>query len=687
MKYKLLFFLATLVFGSIFLFAQDLTKADLKYLCSNQTISGLSPQKTIYDNLKANCNTSTLSSRLDLYIVKIKSGTKFTFTITPNEKIDFDFVSWLNPNLENVGLGDRGSSNNPHPLGIYSIGLELNKRNYCDDSGATSSGKVKYYDVVPGDIILIAVDRWEQIESDYSISFGGDAILDCSFNGNNYSACENNNEGEFNLTNIKKDILLKRPSNYTGKFYLDKNDATENNSNTINGTYFTVNKSESPKTIYLLLLNELNILARIEEITLNITEKLNFTPINLSYCAYSSTPTSINLLESIPASLPNKENFKFRFFKSKTDAETNQNEITNYTTYNASSNQIYIRTENLNDSECYTIQEFKIENKTTEITITDIINFCESLEPSGFIDLTELKTKVPGFNDYKLVYYESMKNIQNNISINNPESYKYTTTNGNIYIKATKNNECPVIFTITYKVNTVPTLGLKPLYLKCKGESITIDLSKYKGEIIIQGPHKLIDFNVFEINQPGKYSATITTEFDCTYQYTFTVEDNIAPILKTITITKDKVIFTVRHPHESELLFSMDKINWQTSKEFTLSALETSFTIYAKISNCIFELYHFENFVISNFFSPNNDGKNDTWKIKFPKNIEDYSVSIFDRFGKTIKTINSPSEIIWDGKLNGQNLPSDTYWYRIDLKENFESSPLRILSGNILLKR
>jgi len=76
-----------------------------------------------------------------------------------------------------------------------------------------------------------------------------------------------------------------------------------------------------------------------------------------------------------------------------------------------------------------------------------------------------------------------------------------------------------------------------------------------------------------------------------------------------------------------------------------------------------------------NFFSPNNDGHNDIWKIKGINKLTegtDY-ISIFDRYGKLIKQLNN-SDTGWDGTYNGLPLPSDDYWFRATLRNGQEFS-------------
>ncbi|MEG3660064.1 T9SS type B sorting domain-containing protein [Arenibacter palladensis] len=75
---------------------------------------------------------------------------------------------------------------------------------------------------------------------------------------------------------------------------------------------------------------------------------------------------------------------------------------------------------------------------------------------------------------------------------------------------------------------------------------------------------------------------------------------------------------------------------------------------------------------IANFFTPNGDGSNDTWK---PKNIEIFpniTISIFDRYGRKIHSMlsNTPP---WEGSYQESNLPAGDYWYIIKLNGDEDS--------------
>ncbi|MEZ7504993.1 choice-of-anchor L domain-containing protein [Flavobacterium sp. Arc2] len=64
------------------------------------------------------------------------------------------------------------------------------------------------------------------------------------------------------------------------------------------------------------------------------------------------------------------------------------------------------------------------------------------------------------------------------------------------------------------------------------------------------------------------------------------------------------------------------------------------------------------------FFTPNGDGHNDTWKIIGFNSQYNPSITIFDRYGKLIKQINSV-DFGWDGTYNGHPMPATDYWFRV----------------------
>jgi gliding motility-associated-like protein len=66
---------------------------------------------------------------------------------------------------------------------------------------------------------------------------------------------------------------------------------------------------------------------------------------------------------------------------------------------------------------------------------------------------------------------------------------------------------------------------------------------------------------------------------------------------------------------------------------------------------------------IPNFFTPNNDGYNDTWQVTDTTNNIKH-IQIFDRYGKLLKQFTTNSQG-WDGNYMGNPMPNSDYWYVI----------------------
>jgi gliding motility-associated-like protein len=76
---------------------------------------------------------------------------------------------------------------------------------------------------------------------------------------------------------------------------------------------------------------------------------------------------------------------------------------------------------------------------------------------------------------------------------------------------------------------------------------------------------------------------------------------------------------------------------------------------------------------IPNAFTPNGDGDNDTWRVRYIEGRSNITVEIFDRWGRRVfySKTGLPSGG-WDGTFNGRNLPMDSYYYIINMNDGSE---------------
>ncbi|MET4074817.1 gliding motility-associated C-terminal domain-containing protein [Hymenobacter sp. UYCo722] len=72
---------------------------------------------------------------------------------------------------------------------------------------------------------------------------------------------------------------------------------------------------------------------------------------------------------------------------------------------------------------------------------------------------------------------------------------------------------------------------------------------------------------------------------------------------------------------------------------------------------------------IPNAFTPNGDGRDDTWQIEFIEQFPDNTVTVFNRWGNRIFSVDNYSRANeWRGDINGQPAPVGTYYYVVVTK-------------------
>ena len=178
------------------------------------------------------------------------------------------------------------------------------------------------------------------------------------------------------------------------------------------------------------------------------------------------------------------------------------------------------------------------------------------------------------------------------------------------------------------------------------------------------------------VTQPGLYTVEVTNRA-CKVIKNVLVKQIHNPILEQPESNGRSILVNVAERGNFE--YSIDGRVFQTSPVFN-NRNGGLYTIYAKEKRCdaVVSLPYL-HFYIPQFFTPNNDGFHDTFQLK---DIEFYSsskVCVFNRHGKLIKYTENAA-FSWDGTLDGTLLPSDDYWYVIEIGG-------QKFTGHITLKR
>jgi gliding motility-associated-like protein len=85
--------------------------------------------------------------------------------------------------------------------------------------------------------------------------------------------------------------------------------------------------------------------------------------------------------------------------------------------------------------------------------------------------------------------------------------------------------------------------------------------------------------------------------------------------------------------------------------------------------------------VVVTAFTPNNDGINDIWNVKYLESYPGNIVDIYNREGEKVYS-SVGYAIPWDGRYRGRELPAGTYYYIISPKNG-----RKVISGNVTIIR
>lgn len=168
------------------------------------------------------------------------------------------------------------------------------------------------------------------------------------------------------------------------------------------------------------------------------------------------------------------------------------------------------------------------------------------------------------------------------------------------------------------------------------------------------------------VSTGGSYQVEITNAAGCSATKTFTVEMAANTAIGEVVSEEEKVIIIPEE--EGQLLFSLDGINYQTSNVFD-QIPGGIYTAYVKdLADCNVSSLEFPHIVIPKFITPNNDGYNDYFQLKGVEYFSSSEILIFDRYGKLLKSGRGQG-FSWNGKFNGESLPSEDYWYLIRIED------------------
>ena len=356
------------------------------------------------------------------------------------------------------------------------------------------------------------------------------------------------------------------------------------------------------------------------------------------------------------------------------------------------SQTITIKVENNNSTinpACFdeTTLQFIVDDAPEVYPVT-IEPLCDDGENTtdGFssFDTSTIETSLLGGQTNMQVFYFDVDD--NPLPSPLPNPFFTKTQNVTVVIKNPLNTLCSISTTLNFVVNPLPSFEVLPEQILCLNTPPTIleplnPDDNYTYQWYDSNGNIVSDQASYPTFEGGYFTVIATSNLGCESlpRTIFVEKSNVATIdLDDLTIVDDSNNNSITINDANNNLGD-DDYEYSLNSEFGPFQDEPYFdnvpagihTLYVRdTDNCGTVGLEVSIIGYPKFFTPNNDGYNDTWNILgisnsfYPSSL----LNIFDRFGKLIAQIN-PNIEGWDGLYNGKELPSTDYWFTVELTD------------------
>lgn len=253
-------------------------------------------------------------------------------------------------------------------------------------------------------------------------------------------------------------------------------------------------------------------------------------------------------------------------------------------------------------------------------------------------------------------------------------SYTNTSNPQVIYARVTSQAGCHAETSFELHVQELPVIEMELEYTLCEGNPIVVAAPDgFDGYLWSTGAGT----QAILIEEPGTYSVTVfrdNGDVVCEATAEITASLSGAPTITRVEIrdwTHNDNSVTIIATGPGDYEYSVDGITYQDSPVFEGLATGRHFVYVRDKNGCGIAKDEVYLLTYPKFFTPNGDGENETWRIKFAHTEPDMDVHIYDRYGKLITSFKGSSPG-WDGTLNGYRLPSTDYWFVVKRQDGKE---------------
>ncbi|MGB0198432.1 MAG: T9SS type B sorting domain-containing protein [Flavobacteriaceae bacterium] len=369
--------------------------------------------------------------------------------------------------------------------------------------------------------------------------------------------------------------------------------------------------------------------------------------------------------------------------------------------YLASSQTLIARVENnpsMNTPACYeeVMFEFVIDDTPDFYPVADFVLCDDSdgvINDEAVFDTRNLEADIlNGQVGMDVFYYDPAGNP---LSSPLPEDFSTGTIDVTVEIINPANPACPATGTVSFVVNENPDFQLEPEATLCLNEvstdiGITAPAGTYTYTWELDGTPLPDTTEEIEIFEGGTYTVTATSPEGCTTSKSvFVLESELAQLTQETLIVSDltpggenTVSVDVLLLGVGDYEYALDYGAFQDTPTFenvrpgihVLAVRDKNGCGTAYIDVSVIGYYK--------YFSPNNDGINDYWKV-LGIDATFYNTSkvyVFDRFGRLLSQLQNDGPG-WDGTFKGSPMPADDYWFRVELDDG------RTFDGHFSLMR
>lgn len=282
-------------------------------------------------------------------------------------------------------------------------------------------------------------------------------------------------------------------------------------------------------------------------------------------------------------------------------------------------------------------------------------------------------------------YYGSANGAENQIT-SEQFSVTHPLTSGlnSIYVRIDSSNGCHQVVALNLNLVNEPSVTIADEITLCENQRVTVNANagfdSYSWSTGATSQSVLL-------TQAGNYNVTVTQNHGgvvCSYTKNFTVILSNAPVITSVdtfdwTDNQNSITVNLSTTNLGDYEYSIDGINFQNSTVFN-GLPNGAYTVTVKDKKgCGIATEQVFLLNYPKFFTPNGDGYQDGWSIKFSQFEPNFEVRLFDRYGKLLSIMGNNEA--WNGSYNGKPLPSDDYWFSISRNDG------RIHKGHFALVR